>query len=162
MKKALKLIFVTLSIIILILLISGCKQAPKYNCQTCQDNGIIDCPECDIAWCMWCEYGSIYKNCPNCNGQKTIGRETCPNCHGKVYNENGYKINCKKCYGLGWVGQDCPACTNGTVFDRKCDICNGGIVRAEGGPCQNNCSAPKSGKSNKLWTNYIDCPDCDQ
>lgn len=157
---------------------AGCKKnEPKYNCSTCQGEGIIDCPNCHVKECnyrgklsdsgvdIWCEGGKIAQDCDNCE-EGYIGYKICSNCRGDGYDSSGYK--CRQC-SSGYKKVDCPACEGGWMYlyygFADCALCdeyeiNGYSRFLSGGePCM-QCKIPTSNSINNGYS-YIDCPDCE-
>lgn len=148
----------------------ACK--PQYNCSTCSDKGVIDCPNCRVQECgyvsyyhdpddnQWkvysrCNDGEISQRCTNCWGEGDIGRKLCSACGGFGYND--YGRDCPKCYN-GWTYVDCPVCMGGWKDGGDCSECEDGYVIVKGPKCD-KCEVDK--EINDGWS-YIDCPDCNQ
>ena len=163
MKNLQKLIAIALTCLTLSssIFIVGCKEkGPEYNCNTCQDEGVIDCPNCHVKRCNYksggeeCRDGDIFSECDNCDGYGYIGLQRCSTCGGDGYDSRGYK--CTKC-SSGYMKVDCPRCSNGMMNTYKsCPICSWGLV---GGNECGYCTVPYSTYINNGYS-YIDCPDC--
>ncbi len=144
----------------------------KYDCFTCRDEGIIDCPNCHVKKCdykvtsayfidfnRYCLNGYIYIGCDNCMMESYIDEKLCPTCDGDGYDKSGYR--CKTCDGDRWVKVDCPKCNSDGYYKltRHTDCENGYLG---GTPCADkNCTLPNSTSKNDGYT-YIDCPDCEK
>ena len=175
MQKTKKLLAIGLSCLTLIscTYFVGCKEntpAPTYECSTCLDEGIIDCPNCHVKKCdyksgsKWCKGGSLFTDCDNCNTKGYIGHTRCSNCGGDGYDSQGYK--CRKC-SSGYLEVTCPSCRGmGGKILKDCPQCDVYKVKDDymslygGEPCQ-QCKIPYSTTINYGYS-YIDCPDCEQ
>ena len=141
--------------------------SPNYDCGTCKDEGVIDCPKCHVKRCNYesynkdeyCEGGFLYRLCENCNGVSYIGKKRCDDCNGKGYDV--FDKKCKNCNGSGLVKIDCPKCGIDGYYwvYRSCSKCENGLIG--GTQCSDkSCSLPYSDLINDGYT-YIDCPDCE-
>ena len=128
-----------------------------YNCSTCLDKGYVDCPNCHVTDCGYCQDGVYYKRCTNCDGRSYSTTELCLKCYGDGYNSSGYK--CFSCNGHGVVKIDCPSCSNGIKVVYGCGYCDG--TGYEGGTKCSDGSCSRSVSKNNGYT-YIDCPDCEE
>jgi len=75
-------------------------------CETCNGEGVLDCPECGGTGDFTCAY---------CNGS---GELKCGYCNGEGVDSDGKE--CEECKGSG--EQDCDNCDNGYI---TCDECRG-------------------------------------
>ena len=155
-KKAWKVLFL-LMVISVTMGVSACKdkeEAPKYNCETCYDKGVIDCPNCHVKDCTntSCHNGIISYSCWRC-------LNFCDYCDGFGYIMAGslYLGDCTFCEA-GRVYEDCSECQNKRYFTKSCSDCVDGYIG--GKKCSDpNCSI--SYYKNEGYT-YIDCPDCEK
>lgn len=164
MQKTKKLLAIGLTCLILMssFFFASCG-GPTYDCVTCKDEGIIDCPSCHVMRCdnstfnHRCQNGKIYQRCGNCNGKSYVGTDLCSWCHG-----NGIwrGDKCSICYGNGLVKVDCPKCSYGyRETNEDCSFCENGYIG--GSQCSDkSCTLPYSTSKNNGYT-YIDCPDCE-
>ena len=122
MKKLQKIIAIALTCLTIGLTfsIAGCKDS-KYNCTTCQDEGIIDC-SCG---------GGV---CSSCRGRGRDDSRKCDICKGKGLLWDGKDVDtlddCWRCNGFGtyvciYCGGDgrreyCQKCDNGRIDCPDC------------------------------------------
>ena len=165
---------VCLGILLLCFSCQNCKKDNneiKYNCITCFDCGVIDCPHCHVARCNYevydeyCLNGRIWELCDNCDGRSYIKKQLCSKCDG-----SGYVIGtkCSTCNGSGLEKVDCRMCSSlkgGKGYKqtyRRCKLCNEGYIG--GSQCSDKCcTLPFSdSKFSNYGYTYIDCPDCEK
>ena len=164
-----KIISITTICLLLVLsiLFVACDEKSQYQCNTCCDEGVIDCPNCHVARCnykgqstsgklTYCDNGNLMFECSNCDGKSIIGTQRCSSCSGKGYFGT---IKCPKCNGKGRTNVICQLCDNGYVHLSYCSHCVGGYIG--GTKCSTGCTLPYSNKTNNGYT-YIDCPDCEK
>ena len=112
----------------MVLTFFGCESKPnkpKYNCETCSDTKIIECPDCDTIACTGC-LGEGYRKdkcllcfgirhrCYVCNGAGRIEGKDCKSCAGGFVNRS-----CNNC-DEGYIKRDCGLCKEGYVFKEDC------------------------------------------
>lgn len=136
-----------------------------YDCATCKDTGIIDCPNCHVLKCHYkpgddeyCYKGTLYKECPRCDGNGGIKK----NCSCGVWYYDRYlgMPTCTICRGRGYVTSKCVSCEGwGRIkLNRSCSKCVNGYIGGE--KCADkSCIVPDDTSKNNGYS-YIICPDC--
>lgn len=164
MQKIKKLLALGLSCLALgaSMFFASCK---TYDCATCKDTGIIDCPNCHVQKCHYveggysCDKGAFYRKCSKCDGSGTTeqicwcvdwyydryrGKPNCTTCKGR----GSYRRTCITCNGTGRIKlntSSCPKCVNGYIGGEKC--------------ADKSCIVPDDTSKNNGYS-YIICPDC--
>lgn len=160
MLKIKKLLSIGLTCFIIMSSVSFVACGGRYNCATCEDRGIIDCPSCHVMRCSenFCQNGKIPTKCTYCDGKGyTIG--LCPICDGDGYDDALRK--CVVCKGNRVERIDCDRCIAGYYESREdCSFCEDGYIG--GKKCSDpSCTVPSNIFENDGYT-YIDCPDCER